>query len=57
MVNNLPATQKMQVRSLAWEDRLQKEMGTRSSVPAWEVPGKEETGRPQSMGSQQWDTT
>ena len=57
MVNNLPATQKMQVPSLAWEDPLQKEMATHSSALGWEIPWKEETGRPQSMGSQQWGTT
>ena len=34
--------QEMQVRSLGWEDPLEKEMATHFSVPAWKVPGTEE---------------
>ena len=41
-----------QVRSLGWEDPLEKEMATHSSVLAWEIPWTEETGRFQSMGPQ-----
>ena len=42
--------QETQVRSLGWEDLLEKEMATHSSIPAWRIPGKEEPGRPQPMG-------
>ena len=52
--NPLP-TQKMQetqVRSLGWEDPLEKEMATHSSFLAWEIPWTEEPGRLQFMGSQ-----
>ena len=44
--------QEMQVGSLGWEDPLQKEMATRSSVSAWNVPWTEEYGGLQSMGLQ-----
>ena len=48
-VKNLPA---MQVRSLGWEDTLEKEMATHSSALAWEIPWTEEFGGLQSMWSQ-----
>ena len=38
--------------SLGWEDLLEKEMATHSSILGWEIPWAEETGRPQSMESQ-----
>ena len=44
--------QEMQVWSLAWEDALEKEMATHSSILAWEVPQTEKPGGLQSMGSQ-----
>ena len=34
--------QEMQVRSLGWEDPLEKEMATHSSIPAWEIPWTKE---------------
>ena len=40
MVNNLPATQKTQVQSLGWEDLLEKEMATLSSILAWKSHGR-----------------
>ena len=40
------------VRSLGWEDPLEKEMATHSSTLAWKIPWTEEPGRLQSMGSQ-----
>ena len=46
-VKNPPAiqeTQEMQVRSLDQEDPLEKEMATRSSILAWEIPRTEEPG-------------
>ena len=52
MVKRLPAIRETWVRSLGWEDLLEKEMATHSSIPAWRIPGMEEPGRLQSMGSQ-----
>ena len=45
-------TQEMQVRSLGWEDLLEKEMATHSSILAWEMPWTEEPGGLWSIGSQ-----
>ena len=56
MVKNLPAKQDTRVRSLGWEDALEKEMATHSSILAWEIPWTEEMGRLQSMGSQKGQT-
>ena len=56
MVRNLPGMQETQVRSLGWEDPLEKEMAIYSSTIAWKIPWTEEPGRLQSMGSQR-DTT
>ena len=39
------------VRSLGWEDPLEKEMATHSRIIAWEIPWTEEPGGLQSMGS------
>ena len=36
-VKNLPAVQETQVRSLGWEDPLEKEMATHSSILAWKI--------------------
>ena len=44
--------QEMWVRSLGWEDPLEKEMTTHSSILAWEIPCTEEPGGLPSMGSQ-----
>ena len=52
MVKNLPAMQETQIRSLGWEDPLEKGMATCSSILAWEIPQTEEPGRLQSMGLQ-----
>ena len=52
-VKNLPAMQESGVRSLSWEDPLEKKMATYSSIFAWEIPGTEESGELQSMGSQE----
>ena len=49
--------QETQVQFLRWEDPLQKEMATHSSVLAWRTPWTEEPGGLQSMGSQESDTT
>ena len=42
----------MQVQSLGREDPLEEEMATHSSILAWEIPGTEEPGGLQFMGSQ-----
>ena len=52
MVKRLPTMRKIQVQSLGWEDLLEKEMATHSSILAWRIPRMEEHGRLQSMGSQ-----
>ena len=52
VVKNLPAMQKMWVRSLGQEDPLEEEMATHSSIPAWEIAWTEEPGILQSMRSQ-----
>ena len=52
LVKNLPAMQETQVQSLDWENPLEKEMATQSSILAWRIPWTEESGGPQSMGSQ-----
>ena len=52
MGKNLSAVQDTQVRSLGWEDPIEKDMATHSSVLAWRIPGTEEPGRLQSMGPQ-----
>ena len=52
MVKRLPTIQETWVRSLGWEDTLEKEMATHSSILAWKIPWMEEPGRLQSMGSQ-----
>ena len=57
MVKNLPAMQEMWVRSLGWEDPLEKEMATVSCVLAWEILWTEESGGLWSMGSQQKSRT
>ena len=51
-VKRLPAVQETGVRSLGWEDPLEKEMATPSSTLAWRIPWTEDPGRLQSMGSQ-----
>ena len=52
MVNRQPTMQETGVRSLGWEDPLEKEMATHSSVVAWKIPWTEEPGTLKSVGSQ-----
>ena len=52
MVKRLPAMQEIRVRSLGWEDLLEKETATHSGILAWRILRMEEHGRLQSMGSQ-----
>ena len=57
LVKNLPTMKETQVRSLVGDNSLEKEMATHSTLLAWEIPWREESGRLQSMGSQELDTT
>ena len=51
-VKRLSTMWKTRVRSLGWEDPLEKEMAIHSSTIAWKIPWTEEPGRLQYMGSQ-----
>ena len=57
MDRHLPAMQGTLVRSLGWEDPLEKEMATHSSILAWRIPWTEEPGRLQSIGRKELDRT
>ena len=52
MVKHLPAMRETWVRSLDWEDPLEKEMATHSSILAWKIPRTEDPGSLSSMGSE-----
>jgi len=51
MVKCLSTMWETQIQSLGWEDLLEKEMATHSSILAWKIPWTEEPGELQSMGS------
>ena len=51
MVKRLATTWETQVQFLGREDLLEKVMATHSRILAWKIPGTEEPGRLQSMGS------
>ena len=57
LVKNPHAMQETRVRSLGWEDPLEKEMATHSSILAWRIPWTEKPGGLQSMGLQELGTT
>ena len=61
MIKHLPTMQETWVQSLGWEDLLEEEMATHSSILAWKIPWMEKPGRLQSMGSQRvrhdWETS
>ena len=58
MVKNMPAMQETQVQSQGWEDPLEKEMATHSSILDWRTPQTEEPGRLYSpWGHKELDTT
>ena len=44
VVKNLPEMQEMWVQSLCWEESLEKEIATPSSILAWRIPWTEEPG-------------
>ena len=52
MIKNMPASEEIWVQSLGQEDALEWEMATHSSILAWKIPGTEDPGLLQSMGSQ-----
>ena len=52
LVKNPPAVQETLVPSLGWEDPLEEDMATHSSILAWRIPWTEEPGGLQSRGSQ-----
>ena len=51
-VKSVPAIWESHVQPLGWEDPLEKEMETHSSILAWRIPRTEEPGGLQSMKSQ-----
>ena len=58
MVKNLPAMWETWVRSLGWEDPLEKGLATHPSVLAWRIPWTEEPGRLHNLwGHKESDTT
>ena len=52
MVKSLPAVWETRFQSLGWEDPVEKEVATCSSILAWKIPWTKEPGRLQSMGLQ-----
>ena len=52
MLKCLPAMRQTRVRSLGWEDPLEKEMATHSTILAWRIQWTEDPGRLQYMGLQ-----
>ena len=56
-LKRLPAMRETLVRSLDWEDPLEKEMETHSSILAWRIPWTEEPGGLQSTGRKESDAT
>ena len=50
MVKNPPSKQETQVRSLGWEDPLEKARAAHSCILSWEIPWTEEPGGLQPMG-------
>ena len=51
-VKNPPAMQETWVRSLGWEDSLEKGIATYSNILAWRIPWTEGSGGLLSMGAQ-----
>ena len=56
VVKNSPANQEMHVQSQGWEDPLEKEMATYSSILAWEIP-RTEVLTYSPRGQKELDTT
>ena len=51
MVKRLPTMWETWLRSLGWEDPVEKEMATHSSTLAWKIPWTEEPGGLQSAAA------
>ena len=56
-VKNLPAMQETWLQYLGWEEPLEKEMATHSSILAWRIPWTEELDGLQFMGCKELDTS
>ena len=56
-VKNLPAMQETWFQYLGWEEPLEKEMATHSSILAWRIPWTEELDGLQFMGCKESDTS
>ena len=56
-MKNRPVKQETWVQSLGWEDPLEKEVATYSSIPAWEILWTEEPGRYNPLGPRELDMT
>ena len=54
-VKNLPAVQETWLRSLGWEDPLERGMATHSSILAWRIPWTEKPGGLSVWGRQESD--
>ena len=57
LVKNLPAMRETWVRSLGWEDTLEKGKATHPSILAWKTPWTDKPGGPRSMGHVESDVT
>ena len=57
MVKNMPTMQKTQVQSLGWEDSLEKEMATHSSILAWKIPWQRSLVGYSPWGGKESETT
>ena len=57
LVKHLPTMSGTHIQSLGWEDLLQKEMATHSSIIAWKIPWMEEPGCYSPQGHKKLDTT
>ena len=56
-LKRLPAMRETRVRSLGWEDPLEKEMATHCNILAWEILWTQEPGGLQATGRRESDTT
>ena len=56
-VKRLSIMLETRVRSLGWEDPLEKEMAIHSRTIAWKIPWREEPGRYRPWGHKESDTT
>ena len=53
-VKGLPTMRETRVQSLSWEDVLEKEMATHSSILAWKIPGKNRSPQKSLVGYSPW---